>query len=434
VGVSMWRSMIVKSARSLLNRDQHSGDNPAEYDKSATSNGMGSGLCSSGARWRQELKPVHVEGSWHVDRPSKRLINTGSRRLTRSRSSVDHATEHGSENSQSAQMPTMQATTNVLGDVTNITNVAGQSRASKEHRDQVCDPLKLTNVAASVPVVAVGHSPVAHEVGSVDATDPQQVAEYSGDIFRLLRKEECTHLPQANYMDKQMHINSKMRAILVDWLVDVAKKYKLKSETLFLAVALVDRFLEQKVMQRQHLQLVGVTGLLIAAKFEEMCPPQVQDFVYVTDRAYTSDEVLRMEVLMLTTLDFQICQPTALHFLQWLQRTNSCADMNSDLAQYMLELSLVDYKMIRYSPSHLAASAVLLSNKLLHCQPVWSSATARQTDMTEQTLKNCVREFRNILQDAEHSTLQAVKKKFSHAKYNEVAKQHFLKEVGQQII
>lgn len=255
--------------------------------------------------------------------------------------------------------------------------------------------------------------------------DPQYVVEYVHDIYKHLHSDEGLHLPQPNFMERQPHVNAKMRAILVDWLVDVHKKYKLRPETLFLAISLVDRFLEKRTTARRHLQLVGVTALLVAAKFEELYPPQIQDVVYVTDKAYTKDDVLRMEVSMLTVLDFKICRPTAVHFLDRYKVVNSCSEEHCDLASYLLELTLVEYKMVKYSPSHVAAAALLLSNKLHRRQPSWPSAVAKHSKCTEHSLKECAKEICGLLENAEGNQLQAVRKKYSQPKYHSVAKSCF---------
>lgn len=86
-----------------------------------------------------------------------------------------------------------------------------------------------------------------------------------------------------------------MRAILVDWIIEVHLKFKLLPETLFITVSLIDRYLEQVQIKRTNLQLVGVTAMLIASKYEEIYAPEVKDFVYITDNAYTKDEILQME-------------------------------------------------------------------------------------------------------------------------------------------
>ena len=90
----------------------------------------------------------------------------------------------------------------------------------------------------------------------------------------------------------QTDVNEKMRAILVDWLVDVHLKFKLLPETLFLTVNIIDRYLELNQISRQKLQLVGVAAMLISTKYEEIYPPEVRDFEYVTDKAYSREEIL----------------------------------------------------------------------------------------------------------------------------------------------
>lgn len=93
-------------------------------------------------------------------------------------------------------------------------------------------------------------------------------------------------------MEEQPDITEKMRAILIDWLVEVHLKFKLLPETLYLTVNLIDRYLERKTILRDKLQLVGVTCMLIACKYEEIYPPIVKDFVYITDNAYSHQEIL----------------------------------------------------------------------------------------------------------------------------------------------
>merc|ERR1719379_1427202 len=115
---------------------------------------------------------------------------------------------------------------------------------------------------------------------------------------------ERSFVPRHDYLEFQPDINAKMRAILIDWLVEVHMKYKLKIETLFLAVNIIDRFLEKKQVTRKKLQLVGVSSMLIASKFEEIYPPEVRDFVYITDNAYLKEEILQMEIQILTALKF----------------------------------------------------------------------------------------------------------------------------------
>ena len=79
----------------------------------------------------------------------------------------------------------------------------------------------------------------------------------------------------------------------------MSEEYKLQTETLYLAVNFIDRFLSLMSVQRAKLQLVGTAAMFIASKFEEIYPPDVTEFVYITDDTYTKRQVLRMEHLVM---------------------------------------------------------------------------------------------------------------------------------------
>jgi cyclin B len=319
----------------------------------------------------------------------------------------------------------------VLGDITNVPS--GAIPGSKMLKPAKLSPVATQIGAFELPVAeqapeAMVLTPRCTEDVDIDAAtagDPQFVAEYARDIYGMMSREEVAFLPQPDYLDAQVDINAKMRAILIDWLVEVHMKYKLKTETLFLAVNLIDRFLSKRSIARKKLQLVGVTGMLIAAKFEEIYPPEVRDFVYITDKAYTKEEILQMEVLMLTVLEFSINCPTVCHFFERYHRANRCSEQHRHLLQYVLELTLPDFKMLRYAPSHLAAAATLLSNKLLKKQPSWPAAMVRNTQQSEVMVKACAKEMCGLLDLAERSPLQAVRKKFSQPKFSSVGKMTF---------
>lgn len=149
--------------------------------------------------------------------------------------------------------------------------------------------------------------------------------------------------PKSDYMRKQPDINDSMRTILVDWLVEVSEEYRLNGETLYLAVNYIDRFLSFMSVVRAKLQLVGATAILLAAKFEEIYPPEVSEFVYICDGkieflislylrnlvylydsnphlylildTYTKQQILRMEKLILKVLSFDLGSASPLNFL-----------------------------------------------------------------------------------------------------------------------
>ena len=149
-----------------------------------------------------------------------------------------------------------------------------------------------------VPSASTRADPNSYQVtGSVDdiddrdKDDPLCVTEYVEDMYTHFRGKEIGTSVRPTYMETQAHINERMRSILVDWLVEVHLKFKLVPETLYLTVNLIDRYLERAEVSRPRLQLVGVTALLLASKYEEIYPPELRDLVYICDRAYTRQDV-----------------------------------------------------------------------------------------------------------------------------------------------
>jgi len=419
---------MIRSARSRLHRDSGSEDGGSSGAGQGSATGSAS-TAASAARWRSDLKP----GTMTRGVTPQETVGARSSRLSQpgTRSAVDRIA--GSENAAPEKPQVPMAPAAVLGDATN-TYCAGYVLGQRPPSGQdVCPPKPSTSEQRVVPNNPTPPSTSDCEMDrfALDVGNPQHVAEYAQDIFKVMKREEPVLLPSSTYMERQVYVNAKMRAILVDWLVDVHKKYKLRPETLFLAVHLLDRFLGVQVTAQRHLQLVGVSCLFISAKFEEVYPPQIKDFVYVTDKAYSKEEILKMECCVLKALEFKICRPTPMSFLERYQSVNGCTDAHRDLAQYLLELTLVDIKMLKYAPSHLAAASILLSNKLLR-RPSWTPAAVRHTQMTEATLKDCAKEMCVLLECAEFNPLQAVRKKFSHAKHHSVAKLNFIAGIAPQ--
>lgn len=212
-----------------------------------------------------------------------------------------------------------------------------------------------------------------------------------------------------------------MRAILIDWLVDVHLRFKLLDETLYLTLNLIDRYLERRQVSRQKLQLVGVSAMLIACKYEEIYSPEIRDFVYVTDKAYSREEVLETEGNILSALGFNLTFTSALRFLDRYCQVHDAEKRTQMLARYLVELSLVEYRTLRYTPSNIAASALYLASKILKT-PSWNDHLQEVTQYTEMQLRPCAKDLCLILQNVSKSSLQAVRKKFAQPKYMEISK------------
>ena len=119
---------------------------------------------------------------------------------------------------------------------------------------------------------------------------------------------------QAELMQKD--VNEKMRAILIDWLVDVHAKFKMNHQTLFLTVNIIDRYLEQVPVPRTQLQLVGIASLFVASKYEEIYPPDLKEFVKCCDHTYSADQIIEVESHIILILNFNLVFTSAYQFFE----------------------------------------------------------------------------------------------------------------------
>lgn len=178
-----------------------------------------------------------------------------------------------------------------------------------------------------------------------------------------------------------------MRATLVDWLLQVHLRYHMLPETLWIAINLVDRFLSVRVVSLVKLQLVGVTAMFIAAKYEEILAPSVDEFVYMTENGYTKEDILKGErivlqvrlvsssltsirahtyIWFLQTLNFTVssyCSPYS-----WVRRISKADDYDIQtrtLSKFLIEATLLDHRFLRARPSLIAAVGMYLANRML---------------------------------------------------------------------
>ena len=173
-------------------------------------------------------------------------------------------------------------------------------------------------------------------------------------------------MPRANYISVQTELTWEMRQTLVDWLLQVHLRYHLLPETLWIAINIVDRFLGNRTVSVMKLQLVGVTALFVASKFEEILAPSVDEFVYMCENGYTRDEILKGERIVLETLDFKVsnyCSPYT-----WMRRISKADDYDIQtrtLCKYLVEVTLLDYRFLRVKPSLIAAIGMFTARKML---------------------------------------------------------------------
>ncbi|KAJ7494668.1 cyclin [Mycena galericulata] len=219
----------------------------------------------------------------------------------------------------------------------------------------------------------------------VDIYDTTMVSEYAEDIFEYMNELEETMMPGADYMSHQNEITWAMRQTLVDWLLQVHLRYHMLPETLWIAVNIIDRFLTHRTVSLIKLQLVGVTAMFIAAKYEEILAPSVDEFVYMTENGYTKEEILKGERIMLQTLEFRVshyCSPYS-----WMRKISKADDYDIQtrtLSKFLTEVTLLDYRFLRAKPSLVAAVGMYCARRMLDGD--WNEAFVFYSGYTEDQL------------------------------------------------
>ncbi|XP_071712261.1 cyclin-A2-4 [Rutidosis leptorrhynchoides] len=261
-----------------------------------------------------------------------------------------------------------------------------------------------------------------------DQKDPLMCGLYASEIYSNLRVAELMHRPQFNFMETvQRDVTPSMRGVLVDWLVEVSVEYKLDPETLYLTIHLIDLFLSQNYIERQRLQLLGITCMLIASKYEEQCAPSIEDFCIITDNTYTKSEVVQMESQVLNNLKFPLSAPTTIAFLRrFLRAAQASLEIRSveleHLANYLAELTLIDYNFLVFLPSTIAASAVFLAKWMLdQSRHPWNDTLEHYTNYQQLDLKNAVLALQNLHSSDGSSPLTVIRSKYKQDKFKCVA-------------
>eukprot|EP00667_Euglena_gracilis_P007083 EG_transcript_7153 len=307
-----------------------------------------------------------------------------------------------------------------FGDIGNTYNA---QQATSKPKLPAPAPFRIPSLGSTTSLTpSETTSPVSPRFDEKNKGNHLHTTEYVRDIFDYLNKAQIPGRPSPNYMKNvQTDINEKMRTILVDWLVDVHLKFKLQPETLFLAIECIDRFLEKKMVSRQKLQLVGVVGMLLAAKYEEIYPPEVKDFIYIAANTYSREDILRMERLMFSTLDFNLTFPTIYPFLKRALQVIDADCRTQQLAQCLAELSLTEFKMLQHSPSLIGASCVYLANKYQGRDP-WCNNLDHYSQCKLADVERCAADILTICQNSPNQKTQAVRKKYSYPKFGEVTR------------
>ncbi|KAJ1285853.1 hypothetical protein BS78_03G309900 [Paspalum vaginatum] len=317
-----------------------------------------------------------------------------------------------------------------------VIEISSDSDESKTQSESSASPVRprkkvintLTSVlsARSKAACGINEKPrlLIEDIDKLDVNNELAVVDYIEDIYTYYKTAEHERRP-CDYIEAQVEINSKMRAILADWIIEVHHKFELMPETLYLTMHIIDQYLSLQPVLRRELQLVGVSAMLIACKYEEIWAPEVNDFILISDSAYTREQILTMEKGILNKLEWNLTVPTVYMFLvRFLKAASPGIKIENEMENlvfFFAELSLMQYGLVTHLPSVVAASAVYAARLTLKRAPLWTDTLTHHTGFRESELIECTKMLVSAHLTAPESKLRVVYKKYSSEQFGGVA-------------
>nr|BAN21377.1 cyclin b [Riptortus pedestris] len=291
-----------------------------------------------------------------------------------------------------------------------LTKINGTSTSQKSTGNKA--PVEKAVKALETPVVK-------HEIEDIDKLHEGNiylVSEYAKDVYKYLM-----------YLENKFSINKwpvpgskitdTMRTMLVDWLVDVQVEFNLMQETLHIAVSILDRYLGiDSEFEKNVFQLVGISALSLACKYEEMLAPLVDDFIYLCKNAYQRSEHIDMEKKMLKALNYDLGRPVAVTFLRRYNMAAKADKLQHCYSKYFIDLALLDNKFSHIKPSLVAAAASFIAMCVIKDKvdaSHWTPTMVHYSSYTMNEIKPVAMQMTKMIISISKSTFDSVKRKYS---------------------
>ena len=185
--------------------------------------------------------------------------------------------------------------------------------------------------------------------------------EYINDIWEsFIEKEKFNNYSFNDIISIQTDIKNQMRCILIDWIISLQNRFFFRSETLFLTINLIDRYLSKKQILRTKFQLLGVTSLFIAYKYQEIYMKNINEFVDLTARAFDKSEILEMEKILIDLVEFNLDLPLSNDFFDLLSTIYKFDKKEYNFGCFLLEAFLLDISCCEYKQSQIALAVCFI--------------------------------------------------------------------------
>ena len=237
--------------------------------------------------------------------------------------------------------------------------------------------------------------------------------EYFNEFLETYCREEKTleFKIKPNFMKNQKDINCRMRAIIVNWIIEVHDRFKLLPDTLFLSIIIFDRYMSiVNNIDKNRLQLMGVTSLLIACKYEEIFSPEVRDFICILDRQYEREDLMEEENNILKILKFEVMYPSALRYYEILRIKFGIEEKYYKYGNFLLELCLLDCKFSKYMQAVIATTVCFIVLKLFQ-EMSFEQFMNNNIKISEKEIMDCLTDICFMVEFIDGSIYPAINKK-----------------------
>jgi cyclin B len=250
--------------------------------------------------------------------------------------------------------------------------------------------------------------------------------DYGEDIFKHIKKYEeinmCDYSKDIFRLQDKKYFNEKNRSIIFNWLVKNNQKWRLKDDTIYMAMNIMDRFISKFKVENNEFQLVGISSYLIASKYEDIYPPYVDELSQICNFIYTTDDILKKEYEILVGLNFDILYNSSYKYLSFFHSVTEHENLKLFfLAQFILELSLENIEILEYSQSKRALASLLTAKKILQIKRSWNDLRIYY-DYDENEIKKVQKKLIVLLNKVIKSKIKnGVFEKFESPRYKSVS-------------
>lgn len=235
---------------------------------------------------------------------------------------------------------------------------------------------------------------------------------FEEEIIQLNYKNEREKPLNIHYLENNLNINLFARGMLIDWLYSLNVTQKMKDETVFLAVAILDRFVAASTLKinKDNFQLIGCACYMIASKFEDIFHVFPSDLVYKSDNCFSKDDLISVESVVLATLKFDLVYAHSLVFLNiYFHQIKIFTTSQRAFCRKYLDKSLLCLDLLEF-PSLLASCIIFVALKHFSKNKYWRYFFAtKYTDEDLQLMETKMKHSHSLI----HKKFQSINKRYN---------------------